>query len=138
MEKNDKTFLGTGWSFPPSFTDNGRTIVMSSEEKNIEESLNIILTTSLGERFLQPKFGCNLDKFLFRELDQEMITEIKDEIRDSITFHETRVDLEYIKVLLDDKTSGLIKLEILYRIRITNSRYNLVFPFYHTEASRVV
>jgi len=55
-----KSFLGTGWSFPPEFDPVSGSVVLVSNEKDIGESLDILLSTSLGERVMQPRYGCNL------------------------------------------------------------------------------
>ena len=66
MEKIN--FLGTGWSFPPSFNNEIASIELVSDEEDINQSLNILLSTSLGERVMQPRYGCNLEDYLFEPL----------------------------------------------------------------------
>ena len=47
-------FLGTGWSFPPEFRLDQKDAKMISDEEDIESSLNILLSTRLGERVMVP------------------------------------------------------------------------------------
>ena len=47
------SFLGKGVSFPFGTTNNGE-VKFSSYEKNVEESIHIILSTKLGERLMRP------------------------------------------------------------------------------------
>ena len=67
LENN--SFLGRGWSFPPSFDNTIGEVVMQQGEADIQESLKILLSTSLGERIMQPRYGCNLTDLLFETLD---------------------------------------------------------------------
>ncbi len=87
---NDKSFLGTGWSFPPSFVkdkEEGR-VEMVSNEKDIKESLQILLSTTQGERILRSDYGLNLEKLLFEPLDTALESYMQDLIKDAILFHE--------------------------------------------------
>ena len=65
MNKSFNSFLGTGWAFPPTFDPVSGTVELVSGEKDINESLNILLSTSIGERVMQPKYGCNMQDYLF-------------------------------------------------------------------------
>ena len=105
---------------------------MLSGEEDIESSLQILLSTALGERIMQPKFGCNLSDMVFENLDVTLQTEMKNRIEVAILFYEPRVDLEGI-ALTPDETGGLIIIDVRYIVRATNTRGNLVYPFYLTE-----
>ncbi|HEY5749067.1 MAG TPA: GPW/gp25 family protein [Chryseolinea sp.] len=128
----DHSFLGTGWSFPPTFDNTSAQVAMLSGEDDIESSLQILLSTALGERIMQPKFGCNLSDMVFENLDVTLQTEMKNRIEKAILFYEPRVDLEGI-ALTPDETGGLIIIDVRYIVRATNTRGNLVYPFYLTE-----
>jgi phage baseplate assembly protein W len=126
------TFLGTGWSFPPTFDNTRAQVAMLSGEDDIDSSLRILLATALGERIMQPKFGCNLSDMVFENLDVTLQTEMKNRIEKAILFYEPRVDLEGI-ALTPDERGGLIIIDVRYIVRATNTRGNLVYPFYLTE-----
>ncbi|ACM22086.1 phage baseplate outer wedge protein (acidic lysozyme), putative [Geotalea daltonii FRC-32] len=127
------SFLGSGWSFPPSFSAAAGRINMSSEEKDIEESLRILLGTTAGERFLNPKYGLDMRQLLFEPMSETMKTYIADGIRIGILIYEARINL--LSVVLDTSAQyqGVIAVHLEYEIRATNSRYNLVYPFYLAE-----
>ncbi|MBI1919798.1 MAG: GPW/gp25 family protein [Geobacter sp.] len=127
------SFLGTGWSFPPSFTAARGGVNMSSDEKDIEESLGILLGTAAGERFLNPKYGLDMQQLLFEPMSETMKTYITDHIRIGILIYEARINL--LSVVLDTTAQyeGVIAVVLEYEIRATNSRYNLVYPFYVAE-----
>lgn len=135
------SFLGTGWSFPPSFEKESGGIKMVSDEEDINESLNILLSTSLGERVMQPKYGCNLIDYLFDPLSSSMIGFIKDRVESSILFYEPRIIAEKIEVTDDgsfDLIEGKFIISIEYTIPGTNSRFNYVYDYYKNEALRPV
>ena len=128
-------FLGRGWDFPPSFGDAGRDVAMVSDEDDILSSLQILLSTRPGERVMRPQFGCNLDDLLFDNLDTTLKTLMADRITTAILYHEPRI--EVLAVTLDNRRElqGIIDIELQFVVRATNSRRNLVFPFYKTEGS---
>ena len=128
------SFLGTGWSFPPTFGRDGISTETVSGEEDVLQSIQILVSTSLGERIMHPIFGCNLQDYLFDEINYKMQTGVKSMIRDSIQKYETRVNLNDVSVEQDSDNLGLLHVGIDYTIRSTNSRKNLVFPFYVNEA----
>ncbi|MEH1993122.1 GPW/gp25 family protein [Nostoc sp.] len=134
METNS-SFLGTGWSFPPTFHQDG-TLEMVADEEDIVQSLEIILSTRPAERIMQPDFGCELSQFLFEEISQSTITGIRGTIFDALLYHEPRIDVEEINID-ESEIDGLLLISITYTVRVTNSRFNLVYPFYINEAQTV-
>lgn len=131
------SFLGTGWSFPPSFDINTRNIEMVSEEEDIRQSLNILLSTSLGERAMQPKYGCNLNDYLFEPLNSTVIGYIKDLVEHAILYYEPRIVAEKIEVTAQESMEiieGRFTISIEYLIPETNSRFNFVYDYYSNEA----
>ena len=132
IENINVSFLGKGWSFPPSFDNAGNEVIMRQGEPDIQDSLKILLSTSLGERIMQPRYGCNLSDLLFDTLDTTLTTELKNRILNGILFFEPRIDVEKIE-LTPNELGGLVLISIDYIIRTTNTRGNLVYPFYLTE-----
>ncbi len=90
---NNKAYLGTGWSFPPEFDKASKALTMVSAEKDIEQSLQILLSTSLGERVMQPEYGCNLRDYQFESVDNSLIGFLKDLVERAILFYEPRIGL---------------------------------------------
>lgn len=136
MAKDSQTnnpFLGTGWSFPPRFSKIKKGVELVSGEEDIQESLRILLSTQVNERFLQPKYGCNLDELLFEPLNTTVKTYIRGLVKQAILHFEPRIELEDVVIETIDEPAGKIELVVFYRVRATNSRYNLVFPFYQGE-----
>lgn len=135
--KIDKDFLGRGWSFPPEFSRTQKEVVMTTGDDDIKNSLIILLSTRLRERVMIPKYGCNLEELLFKPLDLTLETEIKDIITKAILYHEPRIDI--LEINLDDtgELEGEVLIQIQYEIRNTNTRSNLVYPFYKGEATEI-
>jgi uncharacterized protein len=132
---NDKIFLGRGWSFPPSFSKATNELILVADEDDIRQSLDILLSTTIGERFLQPQYGCNLQHYVFEPMDATTQTLIKLTVRDAITVFEPRIKLLSVKLDSSLLVEGRIDIAVEYIIRATNSRFNLVYPFYITEAN---
>lgn len=130
------TFLGTGWSFPPTFISESASVATTSGIEDINRSLEIILTTQLGERIMQPTFGCSLRNHVFEVLNAGSIGYIQNMIKTAVVYHEARIDVKEVK--LDSNSSEeYLLIEIIYQVRQVNSRFNFVFPYYLNEANRL-
>lgn len=132
-----ESFLGTGWSFPPEFSKSSEMVVMSSDEKDIKESLEIILTTRLGERIMKPSFGCNIEEALFKPLNLTLVTDMKNLIENAILYFEPRIDVNNIDLDDSNETDGILLIKVDFTIRSTNTRSNMVYPFYRIEATNL-
>jgi phage baseplate assembly protein W len=132
---SEPSFLGTGWGFPPSFAKGGSDVGMVSGTEDIHQSLRILLSTQPGERILQDDFGCDLNSVLFEETGQGLANTITGLISDAFLYHESRVRLDGIDVRESGTEQGLLLIRIDYTVPATNSRFNMVYPFYINEAS---
>lgn len=132
-----RDFLGRGWSFPPTFDRARAGVKMLEDEADIVSSLEILMSTAPAERTMLPQFGCNLDELVFESLDTRMKTLMADKIATAILYFEPRIELE--RVVLDDsrELEGLIVIEVDYKVKSTNSRFNFVFPFYRLEGTDI-
>ena len=128
-------FLGQGWAFPPDFSLELRSVKMVSEEEDIKESLIILFSTQFGERIMQYNYGCNLQSLVFEKFDTTALTLLKSTIETAIIYHEPRIKLIKIEATDTIKDDGSIILDIEYKIRTTNTRTNMIYPFYLFEAS---
>ena len=141
MENSFNSFLGTGWAFPPEFDKDAGTVEMVSDYKDIEQSLNILLSTSLGERVMQPDYGCNLNDYMFESLSSTLIGIIKHHVENAILYYEPRIVAENVDVTAADSfdlIEGKFSISVEYSIPQTNSRFNYVYDYYLNEASRPV
>lgn len=133
---SSRAFLGRGWSFPPNFVKGGNAVDMLEAEADIKSSLIIILSTTIGERIMQPTFGCNLDQLIFEPLDTTFSTYITQLIRNAILYFEPRVTLNDVQYDADE-LSGRVDITINFTINGTNTRSNIVYPFFLNEGTDV-
>ena len=110
---------------------------MVSEEKDIHESLHILLSTRPGERIMLPEFGCDIKSMVFEVVDSSNISLMKNMIKNAILFFEPRITLEDIDIQFADELGGKLLIDIQYTIRKTNTRSNMVFPYYIAEGTEV-
>jgi phage baseplate assembly protein W len=132
---DDQTFLGRGWGFPVTFENQGRTVSMVEAEEDIGQSLNILLSTRLGERVLRPTFGWKRDALMFEPLSTSFAAYLTREIETAILFFESRIELNRVNFEVPPDQAGLIEIRLDYTVRTTNTRTNLVYPFYLDEAT---
>lgn len=125
----DKSFLGRGWSFPPDFQNDKRTTRMSEYEEDIRQSLIVLFSTRVGERFNR-NYGCNLADFVFEQITSSVITRMKDEIERAILLFEPRISLKKVNINTSREPDGILLIELDYLIRQTNTDANFVYPFY--------
>ncbi len=128
-------FLGRGWAFPPSFTEGEARMV--DDEADIHESLLILFGTPPGERVLQPAYGLDLTPLLFEPLSTTLTTLLKDRITTSLLVFEPRIRV--LDLVIDDSQAleGLLQIRLEYGVRSTNSRFNLVYPYYLGDANEL-
>ncbi|HEY5706359.1 MAG TPA: GPW/gp25 family protein [Terrimicrobiaceae bacterium] len=131
------SFLGTGWSFPPEFVQETGEVLMTSDEEDIHASLIILLGTAFGERFLNPKYGIDMQELLFEPMSTTMTTFVKDRVKTAILIDEPRINVISLEIDTSAQFEGKVALIVEYEVRTTNSRFNLVFPFSTTDASEV-
>jgi phage baseplate assembly protein W len=131
----DEQFLGRGWSFPVSFGNQGRSVDMAEAEEDIRQSLAILLSTSVGERVLRPSFGWKRDALMFEPLSASFASYLVREIETAILFFEPRIALNRVNFETEPGREGLILIRLDYTVRTTNTRTNLVYPFYLEQAT---
>lgn len=135
--QSDKPYLGRGWEFPPQFIikDYYQGIAMTEEEEDIRQSLHILLSTIPGERIFRPEYGCNTKAWVFSKINTTQATLIKDDIEQAILVGEPRITLENIEIADQDFMEGRLDIQLYYYVKGTNSRSNMVYPFYLEEGT---
>lgn len=129
------TFLGRGWGFPPRFA--GGQVRMAEDETDIHESLRILFSTLPGERVLRPDYGLDVSPMLFEPLSTTVRSLLEDRIRTTLLVHEPRIKV--VELVVDDSQAlaGLLLIRLDYTVRSTNSRFNLVYPYYLGDANEL-
>ena len=130
---NDRAFLGAGMKFPPQIDPGTGRFAVSAREQSVRESVYLILMTSRGERWLEPNFGSQMASYAFMDTSPTMLRMLSDDLRDLLLTQEPRIS--DVDVEIDPETkNGCLLVSIRYTVAATNSRDNLVFPFYLNAA----
>src|SRR5260370_13471231 len=128
-----KAFLGVGWAFPPCTAADGST-ALAVYEQDVDQAIRIILGTDWGERIMRPDFGAGLKSFVFGPVNQTTMRQVQTRVQDALIKWEPRIDVEQVKVTVDSGRNTLL-VAVTYRVRVTNTLHNLVYPFYLGEGS---
>jgi phage baseplate assembly protein W len=131
MSANDRAFLGTGWAFPAAL-DASADLALVGQEEDIRQAIRIILGTSPGERVMRPDFGAGLRDLVFEPLNATTVALARHRVEQALILWEPRIDLLDVRVTADPP-SARMDIAIDYRVRATNTFYNLVYPFYLQE-----
>ncbi len=126
-------FIGSGWAFPIR-TDATGSIAVVSHDREIEESIRLIVGTAPGERPMRPEYGCAIHDYVFASIDADTAGRIAYEVRASLVRWEPRIDVIGVDVNVDPEDQTVAYIEIKYSVSDTNNPRNLVFPFYTLPA----
>ncbi len=128
---DEKAFLGVGWSFPIQREASGE-LALSAFEEDIRQAIQIILGTAQGERVMRPDFGAELNELVFEPLNTTTMALARHRVEEALITWEPRIDNITVQVTAAPPL-GRLDIEIRYRVRTTNTFYNLVYPFYLME-----
>jgi len=126
-----KAFLGVGWQYPVCIADDSST-ALAFYEKDVEQAIRIILGTDWGERIMRPDFGAGLKWFVFGPINQTTLRSIQSRVEESLIKWEPRIDVEQVTI---SPEPGKLNISITYKIRVTNTVHNLVYPYYLDEGA---
>jgi len=121
--------LGSGLAFPLRVDHRGG-VALARAEEDVEQALEIILSTAPGERPMRPEFGCDVHDLVFETIDAGIVGRMETAIRAALDRWEPRVEVQSVGFDLDNVSEGRLDITIGYRIRATNDQRNLVYPFY--------
>jgi phage baseplate assembly protein W len=122
-------FIGRGIGFPLRVDQSG-SIALAQGADGIDASIRMALITAPGERVMRPQFGCRIWDLMFEPINANTLGLMAEAVRDAISQWEPRVDAEEVVVEPDPASPARVIIRILYRVRATNDRRNLVYPFY--------
>ncbi len=127
-------FLGRGWAFPVATGRDGD-VALVADAEDVRQAVRLIIETEPGERVMRPDFGSGLRGLVFEPITTTTLALVRHRVERGLTQWEPRIDLEAVRVSSDDAAAGRLLVEIDYRIRATNTFYNLVYPFYLQEGA---
>ena len=122
-------FVGRGFAWPLGVDHTGA-LALTSPTADLEDSIRVVLLTAPGERVMRPRFGCRIWDLLFEPVNANLIGLISQAVREALAQWEPRIEVEDVRPVQDDDDAALVRISITYRVRATNSRRNLVYPFY--------
>ncbi len=123
------SFIGRGFSWPMEVDHTG-SLRLTNGAEDLDRSIRVVLLTSPGERVMRPEFGCRIWELVFEPVNANLIGLIAEAVRDSLGQWEPRIDVEDVTPVQDENDAGLVRIWITYRVKATNDRRNLVYPFY--------
>jgi uncharacterized protein len=129
-----RAFLGVGWAFPVGVGPDGA-IKEAAYDDDIRQAILIILMTSPGERVMRPDFGAGLSDFVFEPVSTALIEQVKDRVQKALVTWEPRIEVMAVDVTTDPAQRNCLLIDMTYQVRATNTRQNLVFPFFLEEGS---
>ncbi len=124
-------FLGSGLKFPFQINKQGG-LKLSQREDKIRESIMIILGTAKGERVMLPDFGCDIHEYVFSVINTATMTSIESEVKDALLLWEPRIKVLNVECLTERTDDGVLSISIDYKVRSTNTEFNMVYPFFLT------
>ena len=122
-------FLGTGWAFPVGVDANGN-IALAAYEVDVRQAIQVILGTCIGERVMRPTFGGGLESSVFESMSTTVLGRIQSTVFQSLVTNEQRIQVLNVNVSQSTGDPGTLLININYKVRATNTKFNLVFPFY--------
>jgi phage baseplate assembly protein W len=129
-----KDFLGRGWAFPLE-PDGAGGLGTTADEARVQQSILIILGTARGERVMRPDFGSRLHELIFAQINSTTTSLVSRYVTEALVKWEPRAQILAVEVSDEEAHLGKLLITIDYRVRATNSRFNLVYPFYLREGN---
>jgi uncharacterized protein len=123
------SFVGRGFAFPMGVGADGG-IRLTRGPQDLDASMRVILSTAPGERLMRPQFGCRIWDLVFEPVNFNTLGLMQAATREAIAQWEPRVDVENVECVPDGRDASVVRIQITYRVRSTNDRRNLVYPFY--------
>ena len=125
----DQDIIGRGWAFPPKIDPQGG-LALTSERSELEQSIQIILTTSPGQRVMRPTFGCRLQELVFAPNNSHTAAQARRYVEEALGMWEPRIRVDRVSVRPDPDDTSRLLVEITYEVKATHDQRSLVFPFY--------
>jgi phage baseplate assembly protein W len=123
-------FLGKGWQFPIQRDESEERFAVAAYEESIRQAIRIILSTALGERVMRPDFGCAIHELVFAPNSAATRGMAEHHVSEALLQWEPRIEVLDVKAVASGGQDEELLIGVYYRVRMTDSRFNLVYPFY--------
>ncbi|MCJ7701953.1 MAG: GPW/gp25 family protein [Anaerolineales bacterium] len=124
-----KEIVGCGWAFPPHTDPQGR-MALTNERNELQQSIQVILSTSPGQRVMRPRFGCKIQELVFAPNNSHTTAQVRRYVEEALGMWEPRINLIHVDVKPDPQADSALLIEISYEEKTTRDRRSLVYPFY--------
>ena len=120
-ESSAKTRKVYGFQYPIGKNSNNGYFARESGIELVRSLLRQIIRTEKGERLMLPNFGCGLKKYLFEPMDQQLFSEIRENILDSLRRYAPGVRILKFSILPLDKygSEGLQAFSVNLTVQIS-------------------
>ena len=137
MDEQEKSFLGVGWAFPPTFNKSRADVELVTESQDLKESLEIYFATRFGERVMRSEYGCIIHDLAFKSSNTNSLKSVEISLEKTIREFEPRIIVHGVKSERTNIDDGIINFIVDYEIQTTNVRDNIVFPYYINEGTNI-
>ncbi len=120
---------GRGWGFPPIVDQQGG-LSLTNERNEIQQSINVILSTSPGQRVMRQNFGCRLHELVFQPINNHTIAQVRRYVEEALGMWEPRINVRNVSATPDFQDTSKLLINIEYEVKSTRDRRSLVYPFY--------
>lgn len=128
-------FLGKGWGFPVAKAGPEARFAVAEYEESVEQGIRIVLSTPLGERVMRPNFGCAIHDLVFAPNSATTRGIAESHVREALLRWEPRIEVLDVQAAESDEGDEVLLIRVHYRVHMTDSRFNLVYPFYLNRAT---
>ena len=139
----------------PLHVDQDGLIAMNALEHHVRQSIHLILQTAKGERVMRPDFGARLSDLAFEPVTQATFTLAQHYVKEALIRFEPRIEVLNVEILrssqehvrqgmrravnrpsvrrpapVSSQEEDCLWIRLHYRVRSTDTTFNLVYPFY--------
>lgn len=121
--------IGRGWAFPPRIGPSGG-LLLTNDRSELNEAIQIVLSTSPGQRVMRPSFGCRLQELVFAPNNSQTAAQARRFVEEALGMWEPRIEILDIQVFPNPDKRFELVIGILYEVRATRDQRTLVYPFF--------
>jgi len=126
QDRDENIFVGIDYPFHRSDGIEGWFASTDTTIKSVKNNVKMLLSTTRGERLLQPSLGINFQRFLFEPFTSNTRIEIENEIVDTFSTWLPFVEIQDIQIdVAGEDTIGRAKIKVSITFNITKDPNSL-------------
>jgi phage baseplate assembly protein W len=79
---------------------------------------------------MHPDFGSAIQNQVFAPIHAATISSLSFGVQEALIAWEPRIEVQNVRVSDEKSKEGVLLISLDYKVRSTNNRFNLVYPFY--------